>query len=267
MNDDIAIVGLAGRFPGAADVWEYWSNLVAGKTTVSALTRGELLAAGCPPTGSTTRRTCRRAASWPTRTCSTRLLRHHSEGGGDDGPAAPAADADGVGRAGVGGARHRAAVRSGRRLRRGRVQLLRAAPRIRPARRRRVAGLLSVVLGNEKDHLATKIAYRLDLGGPAITVQTACSTSLVAVHLACQSLRGGDSDVALAGGACVAVPQQAGYLYETKGIMSPDGTCRPFDAAADGTVPGNGVALVVLKRVADARRDGDTVYAVIKGRR
>ncbi|MGE5828047.1 MAG: type I polyketide synthase, partial [Micromonosporaceae bacterium] len=126
-------------------------------------------------------------------------------------------------------------------------------------------GLLSVVLGNEKDHLAAKLAYRLNLGGPAVTVQTACSTSLVAVHLACQSLRTGDAEVALAGGVCVALPQQAGYLYETNGIMSPDGACRPFDVAAAGTVPGNGVAMVVLKRAEDARRAGDTVYALIKG--
>ena len=121
------------------------------------------------------------------------------------------------------------------------------------------------MLGNEKDHLTAKLAYRLNLTGPAVTVQTACSTSLVAVHLACQSLRAGDCDVALAGGVCAAVPQHAGYLYEPKGIMSPDGTCRPFDSGAAGTVPGNGVAVVALKRAADAVRDGDPVYAVIKG--
>jgi acyl transferase domain-containing protein len=96
-------------------------------------------------------------------------------------------------------------------------------------------------------------------------VQTACSTSLVAVHLACQSLRAGDADIALAGGACVALPQHAGYAYEPKGILSPTGTCRPFDVDANGTVPGNGVALVALKRAEDALRDADTIYALIKG--
>ncbi|MCG5216566.1 type I polyketide synthase [Streptosporangium sp. KLBMP 9127] len=122
-----------------------------------------------------------------------------------------------------------------------------------------------LMLCNEKDTLATHAAYHLNLTGPAITVQTACSTSLVAVHLACQGLLAGDCDLALAGGASVQFPQTEGYLFQEGGIMSPDGHCRPFDARAQGTLVGGGAGLVVLKRLADAVRDRDTVHAVIKG--
>src|SRR5262249_25969310 len=101
--------------------------------------------------------------------------------------------------------------------------------------------------------------------GPSMTVQTACSTSLVAVHLGCQSLLNGECDMALVGGVTVRVPHRAGYLHQEGGILSPDGHCRAFDTDAHGTLGGNGVGLVVLKRLADARRDGDTVRAVIKG--
>ncbi|MEU4159271.1 SDR family NAD(P)-dependent oxidoreductase [Actinoplanes sp. NPDC026670] len=120
-------------------------------------------------------------------------------------------------------------------------------------------------LANDKDFLATRASYKLGLKGPSITVQTACSTSLVAVHLACQSLLSGECDIALAGGVSVNVPLHNGYLYEPGGILSPDGHCRPFDATAAGTVIGNGVALVVLRRLTDAREQGDLVDAVIRG--
>ncbi|HET6763309.1 MAG TPA: type I polyketide synthase, partial [Longimicrobiaceae bacterium] len=122
-----------------------------------------------------------------------------------------------------------------------------------------------MVLANAADHLATRVAYRLDLRGPCLTVQTACSTSLVAVHYACQSLASGECDIALAGGATVVVPDRAGYPYSEGGILSPDGHCRPFDARAAGTVPSNGAAIVALRRLDDALADGDTVLAVILG--
>src|SRR5215831_8058454 len=120
-------------------------------------------------------------------------------------------------------------------------------------------------VGNNKDHLTTRVSYKLGLEGPAVTVQTTCSTSLVAVHLACQSLLGGECDMALAGGVTIEVPQKAGYFYQEGGILSPDGHCRAFDASARGTVGGNGVGVVVLKRLEDAVSDGDTIYALIKG--
>ncbi len=122
-----------------------------------------------------------------------------------------------------------------------------------------------VSVGNEKDFLATQVAYKLNLTGPSVAVQTACSTSLVAVHLACQSLLNHECDMALAGGVTINTSQQEGYLYVEGGIASPDGHCRAFDANAQGTVGGNGVGIVVLKRFADALADGDTILAVIKG--
>lgn len=121
------------------------------------------------------------------------------------------------------------------------------------------------LMSSDKDFLATRLAYKLQLEGPAITIQSACSSSLVAVHSACQALLARECDMALAGGSCVKVPLDAGYLYRDGGILSPDGECRPFDVSAAGTVFGSGVALVVLKCLGDAHADGDTVHAVIKG--
>jgi amino acid adenylation domain-containing protein/non-ribosomal peptide synthase protein (TIGR01720 family) len=123
----------------------------------------------------------------------------------------------------------------------------------------------TLALASDKDFLSTRVAYKLDLRGPSVTVQTACSTSLVAVHTACRSLRAGECDVALAGGVAVRLPQEAGYLWQEGGIESPDGRCRAFDADAAGTVFGNGAGAVVLKRFDAARADGDFIYAVIKG--
>ena len=120
-------------------------------------------------------------------------------------------------------------------------------------------------LGNDKDFLATRVSYKLDLTGPSVTVQTACSTSLVAVHLACQSLLTRESDMALAGASTVRVPQVSGYLAPKGQVNSPDGHCRAFDAAASGTIFGSGVVAIVLKRLDEARTDGDHVWAVIRG--
>jgi len=122
-----------------------------------------------------------------------------------------------------------------------------------------------IQIGNDKDFLPTRVSYKLNLKGPSINVQTACSTSLVAVHLACQSLLNGECDIALAGGVSIRVPQKAGYLYQQEGILSPDGHCRAFDAKAQGTVGSNGVGIVVLKRLEDALADGDCIHAIIKG--
>ncbi|AFY89108.1 type I polyketide synthase [Chroococcidiopsis thermalis] len=124
---------------------------------------------------------------------------------------------------------------------------------------------LKVLIANDKDYLATRTSYKLNLTGPSINVQTACSTSLVAIGLACQSLLDYQCDIALAGGVSIKVPQKSGYWYEEGGILSPDGHCRAFDAKARGTVGGNGVGVVVLKRLAEAIADGDYIHAVIKG--
>ncbi|MCL6753055.1 SDR family oxidoreductase [Nostoc sp. CCCryo 231-06] len=122
-----------------------------------------------------------------------------------------------------------------------------------------------ILIGNDKDFLPTQVSYKLNLRGPSINVQTACSTSLVAVHLACQSLLNGESDIVLAGGVTVGVLQKTGYQYQQGGIHSPDGHCRAFDAQAKGTNGGNGLGVVVLKRLEDAIADGDFIHAVIKG--
>ncbi|MEL3970719.1 beta-ketoacyl synthase N-terminal-like domain-containing protein [Rossellomorea oryzaecorticis] len=121
-----------------------------------------------------------------------------------------------------------------------------------------------VLIGNDKDFLSTRISYKLNLKGPSITVQTACSSSLVAIHYAVQSILNGESDIALAGGVSVSVPQKTGYLYKEGGILSRDGRCRPFDEKASGTVKGNGCGVVVLKSLSEAIRDNDTIYSVIK---
>jgi len=128
---------------------------------------------------------------------------------------------------------------------------------------RNSASPYELFVASDKDFLTTRVSYKLNLTGPSFDVQTACSTSLVAVHLACQSLLSGECDMALAGG--VAVSQQTGYLYQEGSIYSPDGHCRAFDADAEGTVGGNGVGMVVLKRLEDALADGDSIDAVIKG--
>lgn len=122
-----------------------------------------------------------------------------------------------------------------------------------------------LMIGNDKDFLPTRVSYKLNLKGPSVNVQTACSTSLVAIHLACQSLLNGECDITLAGGVSVHVPQKVGYLYQEGMILSPDGHCRAFDARAKGTVGGSGVGVVVLKRLEDALEDGDCIHAAIKG--
>ena len=124
---------------------------------------------------------------------------------------------------------------------------------------------MQLMVTNDKDHLCTQVSYRLDLRGPSVVVQTTCSTSLVAVALACESLQAARCDIALAGGVTVRVPQRGGYFYTPGSILSPDGHCRPFDADAQGTVVGSGVGLVVLRRLDDALADGDNVRAVILG--
>jgi acyl transferase domain-containing protein len=126
-------------------------------------------------------------------------------------------------------------------------------------------GDLQATIYNVQDSLVTMVGYKLNLKGICCAVQTFCSTSLVGVHLACQNLLNYESDLALAGGVSIYVPQGTGYLYEEGSIVSRDGHCRAFDARADGTVFGNGLGVVVLRRLEDARKDGDTVHAVIRG--
>ena len=122
-----------------------------------------------------------------------------------------------------------------------------------------------LLIGNDKDFFTTRVSYKLGLKGPSLTVQTACSTSLVALHIACQAILNGECDMALAGGSAVKSFQKTGYLYQTGSITSPDGHCRAFEAQANGTVGGDGVGVVVLKLLKKALADGDHIHAVIKG--
>ncbi|MEM7127078.1 MAG: SDR family NAD(P)-dependent oxidoreductase [Chloroflexota bacterium] len=124
---------------------------------------------------------------------------------------------------------------------------------------------LQVRLGNDHGFVSTRVSYKLDLKGPSVNVQTACSTALVAVHSACQSLIAGECDMALAGCVAIRVPDKVGYLYQEDMILSPDGHCRSFDAQAQGTVFGDGAGIVVLKLLEQAMADGDVVHAVIRG--
>jgi acyl transferase domain-containing protein len=126
-------------------------------------------------------------------------------------------------------------------------------------------GSLQTELGNDKDYLATRVAFKLGLRGPAMTLQTACSTSLVAIATACQALASYQCDMALAGGVTIVLPQKKGYFYREGSMLSADGHCRTFDARAAGTVFSNGAAVVLLKRVEDAVADGDRIHAVVRG--
>jgi len=126
-------------------------------------------------------------------------------------------------------------------------------------------GDFQALIGNDKDYVTTRVSYKMNLRGPSVVVQTACSTSLVAVCQACQSLLSGECDIALAGASSICIPQKQGYLYQNGGITSPDGHCRAFDAKAQGTVLSSAVGIVVLKRLEEALADGDCIHAVIKG--
>jgi len=119
--------------------------------------------------------------------------------------------------------------------------------------------------GNDKDVLATRVSYQLNLTGPSLAVQTACSTSLVAIHLACQGLLNHECDMAMAGGVTIEIPHGLGYVYREGEILSRDGHCRSFDAASSGTIFGSGLGIVVLRRLEDAIRDGDFIHAIIRG--
>jgi non-ribosomal peptide synthase protein (TIGR01720 family) len=125
--------------------------------------------------------------------------------------------------------------------------------------------VLQVTTANERDYLTTRVSYKLNLKGPSVSMQTACSTSLVAIHMACQGLLNYQCDMALAGGVSIRIPEKGGYWYQEGGITSPDGHCRAFDARAQGTVFGSAVGVVLLKRLADALADGDSIAAIIRG--
>ena len=262
----VAVIGMAGRFPGAPDVETLWANLAAGREGVVSLSDEELTSSGVDPELAARENYVRAKGvladadrfdagffGFHPREAEVLDPQHRVflecvwtalESAGYD-----PRTFDG-----------RIGVFAGASLNSYLLFNLLANQRAVDS-----AGSYQTLISSDKDFLATRVSYKLDLTGPSMTVQTACSTSLTAVHLAVQSLLNSECDIALAGGVSVSVPLHGGYLYEQGGILSPDGHCRPFDAQAQGTVAGNGAGVVVLRRMADARAAGDTVDAVILG--
>jgi amino acid adenylation domain-containing protein len=262
----IAIIGMAGRFPGASDVEQFWRNLRDGVESIRFFASSELEASfGGPPdeedpgfvrAGAVLDDIERFDAAFfdfnpreaeitdPQQRIFLECCWEGLERAGYDSEAFPGAIGVFAG-AGMNTYFLNHVL--------GHPELFRALP---PHQ---------ILIGTDKDYLAPRVSYKLNLKGPSVTVQTACSTSLVAVHLACQSLQDYQSDLALAGGVSIRAPQRTGYRYQEGGINSPDGHCRAFDHKARGTVTGNGAGVVVLKRLEDALADGDTILAVIKG--
>lgn len=265
--EGIAIIGLHGRFPGADSVEEFWANLVAGKETISFFSDDELTASGLDPDA------LRRSGHYvPARGVLKDAEYFDAAFFGIHPKEAEVIDPqqrifleacwESLERAGyppdcVPGA---AGVYAGAMFNTYYLHALHPRPRLRE-----IVGREQLMLGNEKDYIATRVAYKLNLKGPAISLNTGCSSSLVAVCQACQSLLTYQCDLALAGGVSVRVPQQDGYFHQEGNIASADGHTRAFDAAASGTVFSNGVTIVVLKRLEEALADGDKIYAVIKG--
>ncbi|MEW6742819.1 MAG: amino acid adenylation domain-containing protein [Planctomycetota bacterium] len=261
----IAVIGMAGRFPGARTVEELWRNLVSGVESISFFSEDDVRKSGVPEEVLSNPRYVRAcgvvedpelfdAAFFgytpreaqvidPQQRLFMECAWEALEMAGYD--AARYAGAIGV-FAGVSHNDYLARVQAAREL-------------------RDLVSPYQTILSGDKDFVATRVSYKLNLRGPSVTVQTACSTSLVATHLAVQSLQNHECDMALAGAASVRFPQKAGHLYEQDGIASPDGHCRAFDEKARGCVRGNGVGVVLLKRLEEAVKDGDPVMAVILG--
>ena len=265
-NADVAIIGMAGCFPGAADLAAFWRNLSAGVESISFFSDEELLSSGVEADRLRDPHYVRASgiltdvgsfdASFfgysPSEAAlidpQQRVFLECAWQALEDAGYNPEAYAGLIG------------VYAGASLNTYLYRNLQSNRDLLEA-----GGGYHVMVASDKDFLATKASYKLNLRGPSVTVQTACSTSLVAVHLACQSLRNGECDMALAGGVSVRIPQRAGYLFQEGIVLSPDGHCRAFDARAGGTVPGSGVGLVVLKLLSDAIADGDRIDAIIKG--
>ena len=260
---EVAVVGLAGRFPGAEDVQGFWRNLIAGVSSVVDLSPEDLISRGADPA----------------RVADPRWVKAAAEIAGADLFDARFFDV---------------APREAELLDPQHRLFLEACwsaledAGIDPSRDRRPIGVfagssistyffrnvlpsgvdlgaLGGLLGADKDHLPTLVSWKLDLSGPSFAIQSACSTSLVAVHVAAQSLLNGECDAALAGGVSIAFPQNEGYAWNEGGIFSRDGRCRSFDERGEGTMFGSGLGVVVLKRLDDALADGDRIRAVIKG--
>ncbi len=264
--DAIAVIGMAGRFPGANNINEFWDNLRNGIESITALTDTELMAMGVAPSVLQNNNYVKAKGVLenielfdapffginpkeatikdPQHRIFLECAWESLENAGYNSEIYP-------GRIGVYAGLSQSTYLLNNIL--TNRELIDSV------------GSYQIWLGNDRDFLSTLVSYKLNLTGPSVVVQTACSTSLVAIHYACQSLIAGESDIALAGGVSIAVPHRVGYTYQPGGIFAPDGHCRAFDAKANGTVSGSGVGIVVLKRLEEALADRDYIYAVIQG--
>jgi amino acid adenylation domain-containing protein len=266
---EIAVIGMAVRFPGAADIDEFWNNLKNGVESIRFFTHRELQGAGVDP----------QLLENPDYVKASGVLANieyfdapffeytHREAEVMDPQvrifhestwkALEDAGYDPQRYPGLIGVYAGAAPNSF-----WEIQTLLAGMNRGD---KGAMDFLSAFQLSDKDFLCTRVSYKLDLKGPSFPIYTTCSTSLVAIHLAVQGLLGGECDIAAAGGVRVTYPRAGGYLYHEGMVYSPDGHCRAFAAKARGIVGGEGVGVVVLKRLADAVRDGDNIYAVVKG--
>ena len=268
----IAVIGMAGRFPGADSVTEFWENLCRGEESVVTLSEEELTAAGVSAKTLADPAYVRRAAPLngidefdaeyfgmnpytarmmdPQQRLFLQTAWHALEDSGYD-------PIEYEGAIGV----FASSTASG--------YLFDNLMSHRDSKKLVGEGItvemFNLILLNDKDYLATRTSHELNLRGPSISVQTACSSSLVAVHLACQSLLARECEMALAGASAIRVPHRVGYTYEPGAMVSPSGHCRPFDVNSDGTIFGSGVAAVLLKPLRAALEDGDRIHAVIRG--
>ncbi|MBN3958485.1 type I polyketide synthase [Nostoc sp. NMS8] len=264
-GSEIAIIGLSGRFPGAKDIDEFWHNLQNGIESISSFTDEELLSAGISSS----------ILNDPNYVKAQGILEDaelfDAEFFGFNPREAEITDPQhriflecawsALENAGYDSQNYQGAigVYAGSGLNSYLLNIYlnqNIINSIDPPQ---------LLIAGNKDFLTTRVSYKLNLEGPSYAVQTACSTSLVAVHLAIMSLLNGECDIALAGGVAISASRKDGYMYTEGGILSPDGHCRAFDADAKGSVSGEGVGIVVLKRLEDALSDRDTIHAIIKG--
>ncbi len=267
--EGVAIIGMSGRFPGAPNIAAFWQNLLAGKDSITRFTAGQVDARGNGCNAEeyvAARGVLEDAAMFDaeffgiTPREAERMDPQHRiflEACSNALEDAGYVSHDYPGEIGLfAGCSLNTYLLANLMGDRAAIDTLTASYQV---------GEFATALGNDKDFLTTRAAYKLNLRGPVVSVQSACATSLVAISQACQSLMSYACDMALAGGVSVTFPQHRGHQYQEGGLASGDGTCRPFDAHASGTVFGHGVGVVLLKRLDDAVRDGDNITAVIRG--
>lgn len=266
--DGVAVIGMACRFPGAMTPSQFWENLQNGRESISFFSDSELLAVGVD----------RSLLATPEYVRAAPVLDHVDMFDAEFFKCSPkeavALDPqqrfflecawEALENAGYdpSGVPKRVGVYAGALVN---TYLLYRLTIEKMPLSLDFSSFLETLIASDKDFLATRTSYKLNLKGPSLTVQTACSTGLVAVHLACQSLLNGECEAALAGAVSIRFPHRTGYLYREGGMVSPDGHCRPFSDRSQGTVFGNGVGVVVLKRLEDAIADRDSIHAVIRG--